>query len=152
VKAPLHTTTEQNSHVEAPRRLEPGEPRPALGRGSLWLPFEVDDLDAARRFYADRLGLEPVDGWQRDGERGVVLRAAGSAFIELVSPVSGDPRAFVVAFEHRSRAQVDAAFGRLAPRPEEIAAPPHTYPRGHYGFALRGPAGVDVMLWSEACR
>ncbi|MEV6525980.1 hypothetical protein AB0M43_28950 [Longispora sp. NPDC051575] len=52
---------------------------------ALWLPYSTADLDAATRFYTG-LGLTGVDGWERDGERGVVLRVPGAAFIELVSP------------------------------------------------------------------
>lgn len=115
---------------------------------ALWIPFEVDDLDRAVRFYTDHLGLSQVDGWNRDGERGVVLRAADGAYIELVSPgFSSTPP---LAFELASRAEVDAAYAAWRPAEAEELAPPHRYPRGHYGFEVRGPAGANVMVWSEA--
>lgn len=105
----------------------------------LWLPFEVDDLERAAEFYTDRLGLPVVDGWDRDGERGVVL-GAGTAFVELVSP--GRPGPAPLAFQLAHSSEVDI----LGPR---LAGVPRRYPRGHYGFETDGPAGARVMVWSE---
>ncbi|HEY0452315.1 VOC family protein [Actinophytocola sp.] len=107
---------------------------------ALWLPFEVADLDRAAGFYTDRVGLSVVDGWDRAGERGVVL-AAGSAFVELVSPGRSGPAP--LAFQLADAASVDAAHGRLG------SAAPRRHPRGHYGFETDGPAGARVMIWSE---
>lgn len=107
---------------------------------NLWLPYTVPDLADALTFYRDRLGLPVVDGWSRAGERGAVL-AAGSAFVELVSP--GDapgPVAFEVG-------DVDAVHERM-PSADVLVAP-HRYPRGHRGFEVRGPAGATVMVWRE---
>jgi len=109
---------------------------------ALWIPFEVADLDAATRFYTEHLGLSVVDSWDRDGERGVVLRVAEGAFVELVSPGVGHPP--VVAFEVAEESEVDAVHAGLTE-----AKPPARFPRGHYGFTVRGPAGANVMVWSE---
>ncbi len=106
---------------------------------NLWLPYTVPDLASALEFYRDRLGLPVVDGWSRDGEEGAVL-AAGSAFVELVSPVVPGP--VPIAFEV---GDVDAVLARM--RPGDVLVPPHRYPRGHRGFEVRGPAGVTVMVW-----
>ena len=54
----------------------------------LWLPYSVPELAPALGFYRDRLGLAVV--------------AAGSAFVELVSPVVPGP--VPVAFEVRGPA------------------------------------------------
>jgi catechol 2,3-dioxygenase-like lactoylglutathione lyase family enzyme len=107
----------------------------------LWLPFTVDDLAPALAFYRDRVGLPVVDGWRRDGEEGVVL-GASSGFVELVTPRSPGPAP--VAFEVPD---VSAVYARMSS--EEIVKAPHRYPRGHYGFEVRGPAGATVMVWSE---
>jgi predicted enzyme related to lactoylglutathione lyase len=69
--------------------------------------------------------------------------AAGASFVELVT---GEPAAGPPAFEVTD---VDAALTRVRPAPEEVVAPPHTYPRGHRGFEVRGPAGATVMVGSE---
>jgi catechol 2,3-dioxygenase-like lactoylglutathione lyase family enzyme len=112
---------------------------------NLWLPYTVPDLTPALGFYRDRLGLPVVDGWSRDGEEGRevgTVLAAGSAFVELVSPPAPGPAP--VAFEV---ADVDAVHSRM--RPGDVLVPPHRYPRGHRGFEVRGPAGATVMVWSE---
>ena len=110
---------------------------------ALWIPFEVEDLEQAKRFFTDHIGLTVVDGWAADGERGVVLRVAEGAFIELVSPGVGHPP--LIAFEQADESEVDAAYQRFAGASPE----PHRHPRGHYGFIVDGPVGARVMVWSE---
>ena len=120
---------------------------------ALWLPYEVSDLEVAARFYTEHLGLAQVDGWERRGERGVVLRAADAAYVELVShraagdPPPGGEGPVPLAFELADRTAVDAAHDRW--RPADRLVPPHRYPRGHYGFEVAGPAGARLMVWSE---
>lgn len=110
---------------------------------ALWVPFEVAELDAATRYYTELLGLSMVDSWEREGERGVVLRVAEGAFVELVEPVTGTPPALAV--ELAGESDVDAAHARW---PAGTPAP-RRFARGHYGFTARGPAGADVLVWSE---
>lgn len=106
----------------------------------LWVPFSVSDLSSATAFYTS-LGLSQVDSWDSGHERGVVLRVAEEAFVELVSPGVGvDPS---LALEV---SDADGAFARAS---GEVLVAPHRYPRGHYGFEVRGPAGARVMVWSE---
>jgi catechol 2,3-dioxygenase-like lactoylglutathione lyase family enzyme len=118
---------------------------------ALWLPYAVADLDAATRFYSEQLDLTPVDGWDRPGERGVVLRAADAAYIELVAgtalggPVAGIDAAALLAFQLADRSAVDRAHVR-AGRPSA----PRVFPRGHRGFPLAGPAGARLLIWSES--
>jgi catechol 2,3-dioxygenase-like lactoylglutathione lyase family enzyme len=108
---------------------------------ALWLPYEVEDLPAAVEFYTIRLGLSEVDRF----EGGVVLRAADGAYVELAA--AGSPRPAPLAFELATDAEVDAAFAGL--HGVEVGRGPGRYPRGHYGFEVRGPAGATVMIWSE---
>jgi catechol 2,3-dioxygenase-like lactoylglutathione lyase family enzyme len=114
---------------------------------ALWLPFEVPDLDAAREFYDVHLGLSPVDSWSRERERGVVLRAAGAAYVELVSP--GTPAPPPLAFELDGVRAVDEAYARWRVPAGDLIAAPHVYPRGHYGFEVQAPGNASVMVWSE---
>lgn len=109
---------------------------------ALWLPYEVDDLDSAVKFYTVRLGLSEVDRF----DNGVVLRAADGAYVELAA---GSPRPAPVAFELGTDAEVEAAYTAFRPGPDEMVRGPGRYPRGHYGFEVRGPAGATVMIWSE---
>jgi catechol 2,3-dioxygenase-like lactoylglutathione lyase family enzyme len=113
---------------------------------ALWLPFEVTDLDAAIRYYTKRLELSIVDDWDSGRDRGVVL-AAGSAYVELATaPVA---RAGPAAFQVDTAADVDRMFATWRPG-ADLRMSPRRYPRGHYGFEVGGPAGAEVMVWSEA--
>jgi len=110
---------------------------------NLWVPFEVADLDEALRFYV-HLGLSPVDTWDRDGERGAVLRVPGGGFVELVQPAPGSAEpAVALALELADSAAVRAAQVALG------GPPPGRFPRGHFGFVVRDPAGHPVLVWSE---
>jgi len=108
---------------------------------ALWLPYEVSDLDAAVAFYTDHLGLTTVDGWDRPGSRGVVLRVAEAAFVELATPGSGAPAA--VAVELSSHRAVDATWRNF-----KNADPPRRFDRGHYGFDADAPGPGRLMVWS----
>src|SRR5262245_5132094 len=114
---------------------------------AMWVPFEVDDLDEATRFYTGHLGLSVVDSWEREGERGVVLKAADGAFVELVSPGAGHRP--LLAFELPDESDVDASYARWRSTGDDEIVPPRRHPRGHYGFTVPGPAGMNVMVWSE---
>jgi hypothetical protein len=109
---------------------------------SLWLPYEVADVDTAAVYFTDHLGLSTVDSWNHGGERGVVLKVADAAYLELTSAGAGAPAP--VAFELASGSAVDMAHGRFRPPPR----PPRRFPRGHYGFDAPSPVG-RVMVWSE---
>ncbi len=107
---------------------------------ALWLPYEVDDLEAARKFYAVQLGLSEVDRF----DNGVVLQAGKSAYIELAE---AKDRPAPLAFELSTDAEVEDAYAIL--RSDDLKRDLGRYPRGHYGFEVRGPAGATVMIWSE---
>lgn len=110
---------------------------------ALWIPFEVDDLEATTRYFTDHIGLTVVDGWDAEGEHGVVLKVADGAFIELVSPSAGHPP--LLAFELADESEVDAMRAGWAGESGE----PHRHPRGHYGFIAPSPTGMNVLVWSE---
>ncbi len=107
---------------------------------ALWIPVEVPDLDEATRFYTDQLGLSLVDKWKH----GAVLRVAGGAFIELVSPGHGYGTT-LLAFEQTEGSEVDRTHARWSGE----STAPGRFPRGHYGFTAPGPGGVRVLVWSE---
>ena len=110
---------------------------------ALWLPYEVSDLDAAVSFYTDHLGLPTVDGWDRPGSRGIVLRVAEAAFVELATPGSGAPAA--VAVELSSHRAVDATWRNF-----KNVDPPRRFDRGHYGFDADAPGPGRLMVWSAS--
>lgn len=114
---------------------------------AVWLPYEVADLDRAAEFYTVHLGLSKVDGWERGGERGVVLHVPGPAYVELVQPAPGATAGPRVAFalELADDNGVDAAHAETAQGPDR----PVRFPRGHYGFTARDPDELPILIWSE---
>ena len=110
---------------------------------ALWVPLEVDSLPMAAAFYTDHLGLSVVDGWAPSGadpSRGIVLRVADGAYVELSTRTAAPPPS--VAFELPDAAAVDEAYRSLdAPAPRRHA-------RGHYGFDVAAPGGDRVLVWS----
>jgi catechol 2,3-dioxygenase-like lactoylglutathione lyase family enzyme len=146
---------------------------------SLWIPFEVPDLDAAVDFWERRLGLRRVEEWNDDSENAVVLEAAPGSLLEFVCNTDGRtdiPAGLTIALELPTWANVDAEYQRLV-APFTVAAgrsstsdmyaasasaaasgtsvstpaePPTVYPRGYYAFRLTDPHGIQVLIWSEA--
>lgn len=114
---------------------------------ALWAPLEVPDFDAAAAFYGELLGLPRIDAWNRDGERGAVFGVGASGRIEIVQTNSPDGPPSI-ALELPSRAEVDAVH--VAVSSQELVLEAQVFPRGHYGFVVRDPAGNGVMIWSEA--
>lgn len=115
---------------------------------ALWLPYVVADLDQAVAYYVDHLGLTTVDGWDRDGERGAVLRAADAAYVLLVAfstPPPGGGGPTLAAYQIADGSTVDALRARWRPAPP----PARRFPRGHYGFEADGPGGARLLVWSE---
>ena len=112
---------------------------------ALWLPFQVSDVEAGAAFYRDHLGLSIVDGWSRAGSRGLVLRMADAAFVELATPQADVPAPPPFAVELADSAEVDRVYATLRPGGSE----PRRHPRGHYGFECDAPGGARVMVWSE---
>jgi catechol 2,3-dioxygenase-like lactoylglutathione lyase family enzyme len=146
---------------------------------SLWIPFEVPDLEAAVDFWERRLGLRRVEEWNDDSENAVVLEAAPGSLLEFVCHADGRtgiPAGLTIALELPTWANVDAEYQRLVV-PSTVAAgrsstsdtyapsasaaasgtsvstpaePPTVYPRGYYAFGLTDPHGIRVLIWSEA--
>lgn len=106
---------------------------------AVWLPYEVDDPDAAAGYFTDHLGLSIVDRFVD----GLVLRLTDDAFLELARPGAGAPAP--VAVQLADRAAVDAAYRRWRPAP----CAPRTFARGHYGFDVAAPGAGRIMVWCE---
>ena len=84
---------------------------------SLWMPFEVPDLEAALDFWERRLGLRRVDEWSDEAENAVVLEAAPGSLLEFVSNADGRtsmPSGLTIALELPTWADVDAEYQRVA--------------------------------------
>jgi catechol 2,3-dioxygenase-like lactoylglutathione lyase family enzyme len=112
---------------------------------ALWAPSEVADIDAARAFYGDVLGLPLVHEWRSPtGEQGAIFGVGGSGRIEVVSPVTSSPPP-ATAIEVATWADVDALFLRHG----GTGTAPAVFPRGHYGLRTIDPAGHELLIWSE---
>jgi catechol 2,3-dioxygenase-like lactoylglutathione lyase family enzyme len=83
---------------------------------SLWIPFEVPDLEAAIDFWERRLGLRRVEEWRNDSENAVVLEAAPGSLLEFVSNTDGHtnvPTGLTIALELPTWADVNTEYQRL---------------------------------------
>jgi catechol 2,3-dioxygenase-like lactoylglutathione lyase family enzyme len=83
---------------------------------SLWIPFEVPDLEAAVAFWERKLGLRRVEEWHNDAEDAVVLEAAPGSLLEFVSYTDGRtnvPTGLTIALELPAWTDVDAEYQRL---------------------------------------
>jgi catechol 2,3-dioxygenase-like lactoylglutathione lyase family enzyme len=83
---------------------------------SLWIPFEVPDLQAAIDFWERMLGLRRVEEWHDDAENAVVLEAAPGSLLEFVANTDGRtnvPTGLTIALELPTWTDVDAEYQRL---------------------------------------
>jgi catechol 2,3-dioxygenase-like lactoylglutathione lyase family enzyme len=91
---------------------------------SLWIPFEVPDLEAAVDFWERRLGLRRVEEWNDDSENALVLEATPGSLLEFVCNADGRtgiPAGLTIALELPTWANVDAEYQRLV-SPATVAA------------------------------
>ena len=147
--------------IRAIKKREPGYAAQS-GMGAavrqMRLVVAVDDYDAAVRFYCDELGLVLEETY--DGENGakVMILGAGRATLELSNRpqidlidtvevgrtgVSGKYR---VAFEVDDSASVT---DRLTAAGAELIAPPTVTPWNSLNARLRGPADIQLTIFTE---
>jgi lactoylglutathione lyase len=122
------------------------------------LVVAVDDYDSAVRFYRDELGLVAEENY--DGANGaqVMILAAGRATLEL----SNRPQIELidtvevgrtgVSGKYRLAFEVDDSEGvtrRLTAAGAELIAPPTVTPWRSLNARLRGPAGVQLTIFTE---
>src|SRR4029450_258564 len=91
---------------------------------SLWIPFEVPDLEAGVDFWERRPGLRRVEEWNDDSENALVLEATPGSLLEFVCNADGRtgiPAGLTIALELPTWANVDAEYQRLV-SPATVAA------------------------------
>ena len=123
----------------------------------LRLVVQVDDIDAALRFYRDALGLTERAAFEGDGDARVAILEAGVATLELANPAQvrmidgletdGDTSDLLrVAFEVDDPAAATAA---LAAAGAELVASPRETPWRSLNSRLRSPDGLQLTLFEE---
>jgi catechol 2,3-dioxygenase-like lactoylglutathione lyase family enzyme len=101
-------------------------------------------------FYAEGLGLELIESWDRDvDDQGALFRAA-SGIIEILSLPSGEPHAAPGGSVLIEVDDVDGWHARLSERGLAIEQPPTDRPWGHRDLALEDPNGLRVVLFSAS--
>lgn len=134
-----------------------GETGSAKGVAQLRVILEVEDHEAAVRFFRDVLGLEEQVAFEGEGDARVAILEAGRATLELANPAQkrlidevetgrvGSPP-FRLAFEV---ADTRAATERLANAGAAVLGAPGVTPWRSLNARLDGPAGVQVTLFQE---
>ena len=116
--------------------------------GEFRFAYNTPDYQRTFDFYADGLGLELIERWDRGpDDQGALFRAA-SGVIEILSVPKGrehaPPRGSVLIEVEA----VDAWHSRLRERGMAIEQPPTDEPWGHRDLALEDPNGLRVVLFS----
>lgn len=129
--------------------------KPAVAQ--LRVIVEVDDHDAALRFFRDVLGLDEQVAFEGEGDARVAILNAGRATLELSNPaqkamidqvetgVAGSPP-FRLAFEVED---TRAATDRLTAAGASLLGGPTVTPWRSLNARLDSPAGIQITLFEE---
>jgi uncharacterized integral membrane protein (TIGR00697 family) len=147
--------------IRAIKKREPGylaQPAGAPAVHQLRLVVAVPDYDEAVRFYRDELGLAQQEQYDADGGARVIILDAGRATLELSNPAQIDYIDTVetgrtgVSPHYRVAFEVDdcaADTSRLTAAGAGLIAPPTRTPWNSLNARLRGPADVQLTLFTE---
>jgi catechol 2,3-dioxygenase-like lactoylglutathione lyase family enzyme len=116
--------------------------------------MNVADLDGTVAFFRAVLDVADAGGWDRGpDDRGALLAICPGGVVEVVghgpafSPPSYEHDALAVRVD--SPAEVEAFFRRCSDEGLPARAPARQS-WGHYSAAVRGPLGLEVVLFCEA--
>ena len=115
--------------------------------------MNVADVEGTVAFFEDVLDVADAGGWDRGpDDRGALLRICPGAVVE----VAGHGPAFVPpSYEHDALAvQVDSpaeveAFARRCRATGRATTPPVQQSWGHYSAGVRGPLGLELVVFCE---
>ncbi len=133
------------------------EPTARTGVAQLRLAVEVEDLDAAVRFYRDVLGLPEELVVDSEGGARVVILDAGRATLELVNPAQ---KALIDDIEvgapvaPRIRVALEVADTRQATEDvvaagAELLGEPRRTPWDSLNARVNAPDGLQLTLFEE---
>ncbi len=109
--------------------------------------LRVSDFEASARFYQDVLGLACQRRWENPKGHGMILRAGGNGFIELVGPRAEPPTRRVELWLRVD--DVADAYERVQSQGAAIARELADDPWGTRSFGLDDPDGTRVWLFEE---
>ncbi len=114
-----------------------------------------EDYEATVAFYRNGLELPVVASWDREGDRGTLLRAA-SGIIEVLATAqnkeftlvdTGPPRGVTIVIEVDD---LDGYFTRVREKGLAVRTGPENQPWNHRTFTLTDPLGVVVYVFSAS--
>jgi len=147
--------------IRAIKRREPGYAARPVGAPEvrqLRLVVKAEPYEDAVRFYRDELGLGQEESYETDGGAKVMILDAGRATLELSNGAqidyiddvevgrTGISPHFRVAFEVDDTASVT---DKLVAAGAELIAPPVRTPWDSLNARLRGPANVQLTIFTE---
>ena len=147
--------------IRAIKRREPGYAARPVGSPEvrqLRLVVKAEPYEDAVRFYRDELGLGQEEAYETDGGAKVMILDAGRATLELSNGAhvdyidtvevgrTGISPHFRVAFEVDDTASV---ADKLVAAGAELIAPPVRTPWDSLNARLRGPANVQLTIFTE---
>ena len=114
-----------------------------------------EDYETAVAFYRDGLELPVIASWDKDRDRGTLLRAASGNIEVLATAPSmefslvdeGPPRGVTIAIEVED---VDSYFRRIREKGMAIRTEPEDQSWNHRTFTLTDPLGVVVYVFSAS--
>jgi len=103
---------------------------------------------ASFAFYAEVIGLEPVEEWSEQGH-GAVFSAGGPARLEVIDvPDAPAVAASDATFIGLQVTDIDPIHARAIAGGHEIVREPTERPWGGRGFVVRDPNGVAVNVYT----
>lgn len=126
----------------------------------LRLVVEVDDFDAAVRFYRDVLGLVDDEAFEGEGDARIALLQAGRATLEIINSAQkvmideveagGNPSPRIrVAFEVDDTESVTKTLTEAG---AELVAEPTLTPWQSLNSRLNAPGGLQLTIFQELDR
>jgi catechol 2,3-dioxygenase-like lactoylglutathione lyase family enzyme len=126
----------------------------------LRLVVEVDDFDAAVRFYRDVLGLVVDEAFEGEGDARIALLQAGRATLEIINSAQkamiddveagGSPSPRIrVAFEVDDTESVTKTLTEAG---AELVAEPTLTPWQSLNSRLDAPGGIQLTIFQELDR
>lgn len=103
---------------------------------------------ASYAFYAEVIGLEPIEEWSEQGH-GAVFSAGGPARLEIIDvPDVPQVTSSDATFIGLQVTNIDPIHARAVAGGHEIVREPAERPWGGRGFVVRDPNGVAVNVYT----